>query len=137
MESYPHHIHPCSTGARIVVDEVVVYGITLPQVDGKIGMASLVDSETFGVEEANLMYEKLKEKVASYALPYIIKVNSQKHQTTSTLKIQKAHLAKEGIEGFREMPHFVLIDGTYKALDEQIYQGIIEGTIVLGTKVIR
>ncbi|MDM5271882.1 AMP-binding protein [Sulfurovum sp. zt1-1] len=115
-------------------DEVVVYGITLPHVDGKIGMASLVSSKFFGIEDANALYENLKDKVASYALPYILRVQKEKHHTTSTLKIQKAHLAKEGIERFKELQHYILLDGGYQPLDEQTYKGIIEGKIVLGIK---
>ncbi|MBD3792085.1 MAG: AMP-binding protein [Campylobacterales bacterium] len=113
-------------------DEVVVYGIALPHIEGKIGMASLVSSEPFGTEEANNLYTKLKEKVASYALPYLLRVQREKHRTTSTLKIQKAHLAKEGIERFQEMPHYILLGEGYRPLDAQTYQGIIDGRIVLG-----
>ncbi|MDY0401896.1 AMP-binding protein [Sulfurovum sp.] len=115
-------------------DEVVVYGIALPSIEGKIGMASLVSSEPFGAEDANTLYEKLKGKVAPYALPYLLRVQREKHRTTSTLKIQKAHLAKEGIERFQEMPHYILLDDGYHPLDEQNYQGIMKGRIVLGTK---
>lgn len=115
-------------------DEVVVYGIVLPSIEGKIGMASLVSSEPFGAEEANKLYANLKEKVAPYALPYLLRVQREKHRTTSTLKIQKAHLAKEGIERFQEMPHYILLDDGYHPLDEKNYQGIIDGRIVLGIK---
>ncbi|MDD3592669.1 MAG: AMP-binding protein [Sulfurovum sp.] len=115
-------------------DEVVVYGIALPSIEGKIGMASMVSSEPFGAEDANTLYEKLKEKVAPYALPYLLRVQREKHRTTSTLKIQKAHLAKEGIERFQETPHYILLDDGYHPLDEHNYQGIMEGRIVLGTK---
>ncbi|UFH60115.1 AMP-binding protein [Sulfurovum mangrovi] len=113
-------------------EEVVVYGIALPPIDGKIGMASLVSSEPFGLQEANRLYEELKEKVASYALPYILRVQREKHRTTSTLKIQKAQLAKEGIEQFKAMQHYLLLEDGYHPLDEQSYQDIIEGRIVLG-----
>ena len=113
-------------------DEVVVYGIALPPIDGKIGMASLVSSEPFGTEEANTLYENLKGKVAPYALPYILRIQREKHPTTSTLKIQKAHLAEEGIERFKEMPHYILLEEGYRPLDAQTYQGIMEGELVLG-----
>ncbi|MFT7878957.1 MAG: AMP-binding protein [Sulfurimonas sp.] len=115
-------------------DEVVVYGIALPSIEGKIGMASLVSSEPFGTDEANSLYENLKEKVAPYALPYILRVQQEKHRTTSTLKIQKAQLAEEGIERFKEMPHYLLLEDGYYPLDEKNYQGIMEGRIVLGIK---
>lgn len=115
-------------------DEVAVYGIALPSIDGKIGMASLVSSEPFGAEEANNLYEKLKDRVAPYALPYLLRVQKEKHPTTSTLKIQKAHLAKEGIERLLEMPHYLLLDDGYHPLDEDNYQDIIDGNTVLGIK---
>jgi acyl-CoA synthetase (AMP-forming)/AMP-acid ligase II len=113
----------------IELQEVVVYGITLPGVDGKIGMASLVmNSEDLGCTLQEL-YKKLKEELASYALPYFIKISNQLHQTTSTLKIQKKHLADLGISQFLEEKHYVLINNHYKELDQNLYNKILNNEI--------
>jgi len=113
----------------IDVKEVVVYGITLPKLDGKIGMASLVmNNEDYRCILQEL-YEKLKEELASYAIPYFIKISKELHQTTSTLKIQKKHLADQGIKKYNESEHFVLIDGKYHTLDQNLYNCILKSEI--------
>lgn len=110
-------------------DEVVVYGVSLPNTDGKIGMASLVTKEKLNLD---IFLKKLQEKLPSYALPYILKFSQQKHITTTTLKIQKTALAKEGIENYKKAKHFVLIDGKYIELDQILYNKIKNCEIILG-----
>ena len=114
-------------------EEVVVYGIELPSIEGKIGMASLV-SNSFELEEANSLLRSLKKSIANHALPYILRVQTQKHATTSTLKIQKAHLAKEGLYYALELPHYFLIDGEYKRLQKENLNKILNSQIILGAK---
>jgi len=110
-------------------DEVVVYGVSLLNIDGKIGMASLVTKEKLNLD---IFLKKLQEKLPSYALPYILKFSQQKHITTTTLKIQKTALAKEGIENYKKAKHFVLIDGQYLELDQILYNKIKNCEIILG-----
>ncbi|MCH9812825.1 MAG: AMP-binding protein [Epsilonproteobacteria bacterium] len=112
--------------------EVVVYGITLPHIDGKIGMASLVPH--YGSVDLPKLYRYLQAKLASYALPYIIKIEREKHQTTSTLKIQKTKLSKEGIRGYSSGNYYILYDDCYTPLDQNMYEKIIHGEILLGTR---
>ena len=108
--------------------EVVVYGITLANLDGKIGMASLRCDHLF---DPNTILDKLKEKLANYAMPYFIKIQEVRHQTTSTLKIQKTQIAKEGIENYKRYEHFVLIENSYRKIDEKLYTKIKNGKITL------
>jgi len=110
-------------------DEVVVYGVSLPNTDGKIGMASLVTKEKLNLD---IFLKKLQEKLPSYALPYILKFSKQKHITTTTLKIQKTALAKEGIENYKKAKHFVLINGKYIELNQILYNKIKNCEIILG-----
>ncbi|MCD4759222.1 MAG: AMP-binding protein [Arcobacteraceae bacterium] len=110
-------------------DEVVVYGVSLPNIDGKIGMASLVTKEKLNLD---IFLKKLQEKLPSYALPYILKFSQQKHITTTTLKIQKTALAKEGIENYKKAKHFVLINGKYIELNQILYNKIKNCEIILG-----
>jgi len=98
-------------------EEAVVYGIKMPHIDGKIGMASLLLKKP--IDAGFVAY--LKAHLASYALPYFLRIQEQKHQTTSTLKIQKAHLAKEAIVGYHDGRHYILIEGAYRRIDERVY----------------
>jgi len=110
-------------------DEVVVYGVSLPNIDGKIGMASLVTSEKLSLD---IFLKKIQEKLPLYALPYILKFSKEKHTTTTTLKIQKTKLANEGIENYKKDKHFVLIDAQYIQLDQILYNKIKNSEIILG-----
>ncbi|MEA3383871.1 MAG: AMP-binding protein [Campylobacterota bacterium] len=110
-------------------EEVVVYGVELPGIDGKIGMVSLVLQDKIDLKSFLI---NLKSKISSHALPYIIKLEKNKHKTTTTLKIQKNLLSKDGIKKYKESEHFVLIDGTYKVLDQLLYTKILNSEIILG-----
>jgi len=116
----------------IDVKEVVVYGIELPNIQGKIGMASLVMNKGELERTLKELYEKLVDEIASYSIPYIIKIENEVHQTTSTLKIQKTNLAKEGIKRYNETEHFVLIDACYQKMDQNMYNSIQKNEIILG-----
>jgi fatty-acyl-CoA synthase len=108
--------------------EAVVYGIQFPHIDGKIGMASLVLKKP--LDEG--FYDYVKAHLAPYALPYFLKIAKDLHKTTATLKIQKSHLAREGIEGYHDRPHFVLHKGKYQPIDKPIYEALKNGEITLG-----
>jgi fatty-acyl-CoA synthase len=110
------------------LDEVIVYGISLPSIDGKIGMASLVITRLF---HPNEILQYLQDNLPNYALPYFIRVQKEKHQTTSTLKIQKTKIAKEGIENYKELEHFVLIDGSYQKVNQELYNSAMNGELNL------
>ncbi len=108
--------------------EAVVYGIKFPHIDGKIGMASLVLTKPIDEGFGDLV----KRELASYALPYFLRISDTLHTTTSTLKIQKSHLAKEKIEGYHDSSHFVFYEGAYHQIDDKIYQALNSGEISLG-----
>jgi len=116
------------------VKEVVVYGITLPKIDGKIGMASLTTDEVFSPLKANQLLENLKLQLADYALPYLLRISSEYHETTSTLKIQKAHLAKKGIFDHSCTPHYLLLNGSYQALTDELFDRLLKSEIVPSAK---
>ena len=107
-------------------EEVVVYGVELPNIEGKVGMASLVSKELFATKEANELLKNLKYKLAKHALPHILRIQTEKHVTTSTLKIQKAYLAKEALKNISECKHYYLLnlDNGYKILESEITLGV-------------
>ena len=110
--------------------EAVVYGISFPHIDGKIGMASLVLHKPLD----SGFYDYLKSHLAPYALPYFLRISKHLHSTTSTLKIQKAHLAKEGIEGYHDKEYLVLLADGYQTIDEALYKKLQGGEIILGKR---
>jgi len=115
-------------------EEVVVYGIELPKIDGKIGVASLVPAKKWSPDILPVFLTEMRKRVADHALPYFLKIVNEKHQTTSTLKIQKSRLSNEGLKGFKEGCCYVLIDGEYTPMDDEIYSKLNNGTLVPSLK---
>ena len=111
-------------------EEVVVYGIRLPNIDGKIGVASLVPTKRWLPNRLSSFLTEIRKRVADHALPYFLKIINEKHKTTSTLKIQKSRLSKEGLEGFKEGCCYVLIDGVYTLIDDEIYSKLNSGKLI-------
>jgi fatty-acyl-CoA synthase len=115
-------------------EEVVVYGMELPGIDGKIGVASLVPAQGWSSDELPTLLTRLRERLADHALPYFIRIGHEKHPTTSTLKIQKSKLVKEGLEGCYAHESYVLIEGVYRPMDEALYEALKNGTVVPSLK---
>ena len=59
---------------------------------------------------------------------------NEKHQTTSTLKIQKSRLSKEGLKAFKEGCCYVLLDGVYTSIDDEIYNKLNTGKLIPSLK---
>ncbi len=115
-----------------LVEEAVVYGITFKGVEGKVGMASLLFKEDFYEEKLSQLLVHMQKHLASYALPFFIKIQNQKHSTTSTMKIQKKELADEGVKSYAKQPHYFLFEGSYHKIDDTLYQKLTAGDMVVG-----
>lgn len=78
------------------IDQVAVYGVKMPNADGRAGMAAvcLKERAPFDSESISAL---VREKLPSYARPLFVRVMAG-FQTTGTHKIQKAQLKKEGYE---------------------------------------
>ncbi len=119
-----------STG---MLREAVVYGVAIPGADGKAGMASLLPKQPLiEGDSLEVFLARLQELLAPYAIPQIIRVVSQKHPTTSTLKIQKAHLTDRGFREIDKYPHFVLHRGRYISLTRERLSALEAGKLALG-----
>lgn len=114
--------------------EAVVYGIALPHIEGKIGMASLLPVKPLHEAEFTLLLQELKQSLASYALPYFLVIRNKPHETTSTLKIKKRPLAEAGIKYYDQNDHYLLLDGKYRKIDDTLFRQLQEGTIIPGEK---
>lgn len=67
------------------VQEVNVYGVTVPGQDGRAGMAALVVDGSFSLED---FYARVKADLPSYAQPLFIRILAQMEITT-TFKVRK------------------------------------------------
>jgi len=74
--------------------EANVYGVHVPEADGRAGMAALVVDETFDPEAFSRFVE---ENLAPYAQPVFLRLQSQ-IDTTGTFKHRKADLVADGFD---------------------------------------
>jgi fatty-acyl-CoA synthase len=74
--------------------EANVYGVHVPEADGRAGMAALVVDETFDPAQLSAFVE---ENLAPYAQPVFLRLQTQ-IDTTGTFKHRKADLVADGFD---------------------------------------
>ncbi|XP_059495197.1 long-chain fatty acid transport protein 2-like [Stegostoma tigrinum] len=114
------------------VQDVCVYGVTVPGHEGRIGMAAIQLQSGRKLERSQL-YEYLRTHLPSYAWPRFVRVQKQ-IETTGTFKYYKVTLMKEGFNPMTiQEPLYFLDDQkrTYVPMDEQLYDSIIGGQVKL------
>ena len=109
--------------------EAVVYGVEIPNTNGRAGMAAITPHEGMEIDYAHLL-EHLRKEMPSYAIPVFLR-QQQKMETTGTFKYQKNNLKKEGfdINATHGEPLFVWLPNTdhYQLLTAEIWQNIQKG----------
>jgi fatty-acyl-CoA synthase len=118
-----------STG---LVKEAVVYGVEIPKASGKVGMASLLTIESFFEGNLDKFLNQIKELLPPYAIPHIIRLVENHHQTTSTMKILKSQLQKQGFKQIDKYPHFILVEGKYVVLTRDYLSKLENGKLNFG-----
>lgn len=113
------------------VNHSAVYGVTLPKIDGKAGMATI--SSTFSIDQFDFQdfTKRIKTALPSYAVPIFIRFVSD-FEKTATHKIKKSVLKKEGFNvPSEETPIYVLLPkaATYIQMTSEIAQQIKAGAI--------
>ena len=103
-----------------------VYGVELPGVDGRAGMAALTlneDAATFDIER---FAEFVRKELAIYAVPVFIRLQTEIN-VTGTFKMIKGDLRKEAyyIDQIKD-PVFVLLpdESSYKPLSNELLETI-------------
>jgi fatty-acyl-CoA synthase len=112
------------------IEEANVYGVAVPGMDGRAGMAALVATPAF--DPASLA-QALEGKLPAYARPVFLRLQPQM-QITGTFKLRKVDLVKDGFDPqvIRD-PLYVIDPATqrYVPLDDARYAGIVAGRIKL------
>ncbi|XP_076841968.1 long-chain fatty acid transport protein 1b [Brachyhypopomus gauderio] len=111
--------------------DVAVYGVTIPGVEGKAGMAAIAD--TARSFDRDTFLQVAMKHLPSYARPVFLRL-SPKVDTTGTFKIQKTRLQKEGYNPQHSADRFYFLNsrmGRYEALTEELYNDILEGRVSL------
>ncbi|XP_072015110.1 long-chain fatty acid transport protein 1-like [Amphiura filiformis] len=117
----------------VKLNDAVVYGVEVPGLEGRAGMAAIVD-ETGHLDLVSLNHS-LKNSLPAYARPVFIRVMNQVN-TTGTFKLVKTDLRKEAFNPKHLKPKEKLffLDGKvgeYAPIDGAVYAAILSGSIRL------
>jgi fatty-acyl-CoA synthase len=112
------------------IEEANVYGVEVPDGEGKAGMAALVTAKTFDLAGLTAHLEK---NLPFYARPVFLRFQPA-IETTSTFKQRKVDLQKDGFDpGAIKDPLFVrdAATGAYSKLTPALYDDIANGRVKL------
>ncbi|XP_028911104.1 solute carrier family 27 member 3 [Ornithorhynchus anatinus] len=115
-------------GALEFLQDVGVYGVTVPGHEGRAGMAALVPHPDRSLDLARL-HAHVTEMLPPYARPRFLRLQAAL-PTTETFKQQKTRLAGEGFDpGAVSDPLFVLDQeaGAYVALTPARHRALLDG----------
>lgn len=108
--------------------EANVYGVTVPSVDGRAGMAALrvspdFDLDTFGA--------KVKSEMPGYMRPYFVRIEEDM-QLTGTFKHRKVDYRSEGIDPSKvSAPLYIFSDDRFVPLTKEHYAALTDGRMRL------
>jgi acyl-CoA synthetase (AMP-forming)/AMP-acid ligase II len=113
------------------IEQAVVYGVQLPDADGRAGMAAItLQPDARELDTAGLAAH-LQAQLPSYAVPLFLRLRD--HQdTTGTFKYRKVELKQAGFDpGHVREPLYVLLDRArgYEPLTADIYDRIQRGDV--------
>ncbi|XP_055013764.1 long-chain fatty acid transport protein 1-like isoform X2 [Boleophthalmus pectinirostris] len=111
--------------------DVAVYGVSVPGVEGKAGMAAI--GHTGDSFDLDTFLINVKKSLPSYARPQFLRLMSVV-ETTGTFKITKTKLQQEGYKPQNSSEKMYFLDtqaDRYVEVTDALYQDITEGRIYL------
>ena len=112
------------------IAEAVVYGVEVPNTDGRAGMASLVLAAGKAFDP-RAFYQHLKTKLPDYAVPLFVRLTDH-HEVTGTFKVMKKELKKQSYRLRKEGERlYVLLDRRlgYQPLSDDVVEQIEQGQV--------
>ncbi len=111
------------------VEQAVVYGVQLPNADGRAGMAALTLKVPLEQFDVKALGNTLSQKLPSYAVPLFLRVRDE-HEITGTFKNRKVELKNEGFDLEQvsdPLFYYAGRDQGYRQLDAGIFAQIQSG----------
>ncbi|KAH8384813.1 hypothetical protein KR093_009014 [Drosophila rubida] len=111
----------------IGLNDCVVYGVQIPHVEGKAGMAAIVDpTRKVDMDYLSIV---LRGSLPPYARPLFIRLMDEIPRT-ATFKLKKRELALEGydLERIKDAIYYLNRDGVYRQLSGEQYAALQAGT---------
>jgi len=112
------------------VCEAAVYGVKVPQADGRAGMAAIVADDDFNLLA---LADRVMGQLPSFARPHFIRLMSRL-PLTETFKVKKQALARDGFDIGRLSDPVYLLDparGAYQRLDPDLHDQLLRGELRL------
>ncbi len=109
------------------IEEAIVYGVEVPDADGKAGMVTLVPSE--GHLDLDALHRYLTENLPPYAVPVFVRI-AEEIPKTGTFKYKKTDLQKQGYHPIDQDDRvYALLRGKdgYQRLDDKTVKAIESG----------
>jgi acyl-CoA synthetase (AMP-forming)/AMP-acid ligase II len=115
------------------IDETTVYGVKVPNTDGRAGMASLVANVAVDELDMTALAKHARAALPGYAVPLFLRVRPEL-EVTGTFKQKKGELRKQGFDPTQvKEPLFVLLPKAagYTPLGPDTFEAIGKGDIRL------
>lgn len=119
-------------GELLDQQDCVVYGVEVPDCEGKAGMLAIGKSCTSSVDFKKLISE-MKKKMAPFAIPVFIRIADQ-IEATGTFKLPKVKLQSEGYNINKLSDPVYVVDlknNDCKLLDKCLYEDLLAGRLKL------
>lgn len=110
------------------ISEAVVYGVEIPNTNGRAGMCAITPHTGVEMDYAELLCF-FKKEMPAFAIPVFLRIQAQV-ETTGTFKYQKTNLKKEAFDPSQTTdPLLVWLPGTdtYVPVTAEIFSGIQNG----------
>uniref|UniRef100_A0A8D2PV53 long-chain-fatty-acid--CoA ligase n=1 Tax=Zosterops lateralis melanops TaxID=1220523 RepID=A0A8D2PV53_ZOSLA len=114
------------------IQEANVYGVSVPDHEGKAGMASLILKHNASLD-LEQMYKQVVTYLPSYACPLFLRIQ-EKMEMTGTFKQQKFRLVDEGFNPSAITDPLYFLDNSKKAyilLTKELHEMILSGKMKL------
>ncbi|CAG9131540.1 unnamed protein product [Plutella xylostella] len=115
----------------IGLKDAIVYGVSIPNVEGRAGMAAIADPE----KKLNLvtLAKGLKTKLPVYARPLFVRILPEP-PLTATFKLKKKELLEDGYNPNTVTDPLFYLDqkmGEFVPLTPKLYDDIVQGVVRL------
>ncbi len=115
----------CHIGTVLEMTDVVVYGVEIPGVEGRAGMAAIAG--TTDTIDLSTLPSLLRRSLPAYAVPLFVRL-IKCADVTGTFKLQKVKLRNEGFDASQVSdPLFLLRGQSYVPLTEELHQELSAG----------
>lgn len=115
------------------IEQAVVYGVQVPNADGRAGMAALTLHGHIEDFDGAALAQMLSSSLPGYAVPVFLRLRDE-HEITGTFKNRKVELKKEGFDPHQATDPVYMLDNSsacYVPLNPDRYQKILNGDIRL------